>query len=178
MNTQLYHDWYSMATRIAYSVVVVFFVLLFINSYILQQPKQLAATPKPDELEAKSLYDNVHQILENLTDYEFELARQSPLPDSFDSLAKQMADFEQFASRVTDKALFFNGVIDRTKEFCSNPLNEASRLRIDLVNYSNEAAYRLKMVISNKQVVYMKWVETENGYTGRFDDCQEINKQP
>jgi hypothetical protein len=47
-----------------------------------------------------------------------------------------------------------------------------------LVNYSNEAAYRLKMVISNKQVVYMKWVETENRYTGRFDDCQEINKQP
>lgn len=74
------------------------------------------------------------------------MARQSPLPDTQDSLAKQRADFNQFATRVTEKALFFNGVIDKTKEFSSNPKNETSRLKTDLINYSNEAAYRLKMV--------------------------------
>ena len=97
-------------------------------------------------MEAKLLYDNIRQILETLTEFEFVLARQNPLADTIDTLTKQTVDFEQFQALVIEKTPFFKDVIDKTKEFCLNPVNESSRLKSDLTNFSDEAAYRLKMV--------------------------------
>ncbi len=107
---------------------------------------QFQSKPKSSEIEAKLLYDNIRQILETLSEFEFVLARQGPLPEAISTLDKQTTDFDLFSALIIDKSPYFTDVISKIKDFCSNPANDSSRLRSDLTNYSNEAAYRLKVI--------------------------------
>jgi hypothetical protein len=99
-----------------------------------------------NEADAKILLENICQMIEKLVEFENELVKQKPLSDSTSVLNKQQADFVYLKNSFTKKAPHFNDSINKVKEFYSKIYHENNKLREDLINYSNEANFKFKMV--------------------------------
>ena len=102
------------------------------------------------EAEAKLLYENMLRIVEKLVEFESELTRQKALSEQLPILNKQHADFDAVKKQFIRQVPLFSDSINKTKEFCATSYHDPSKLRDDLINCSNEANFKFKMVYFNK----------------------------
>ena len=84
-----------------------------------------------------------------MSDFEYELAKQSPLSDSITTLNSQYDSFNDYIKTVTKSLPGINEVLDKAKENCSSSSSdEPTKLKEDIVKYYNDT--RLKLDLVNK----------------------------
>ncbi len=93
-------------------------------------------------------------ILKKISDFEYDLAKQSPLSDSIKTLNSQYENFNQFIKDITKILPSFHSVLDKSKMFSSSPsqTDKETKSKEEIGNYCNEAKSKLDFV--NKFLKY------------------------
>jgi hypothetical protein len=86
-------------------------------------------------------------VIAKLSEFEFDLAKQSALSDRSETLKAQQLEFNEYIKTVNKSLPSINDVLTRTKDFCSNEVNRDLKLREEIVNYYSETSTKLDMVI-------------------------------
>ena len=86
--------------------------------------------------------------LKQLTDFEYELAKQGPLSDSITILNSQYDMFNNYIKTVTKSLPNINDVLDKSKEYCSSnvELVKEAKLKEEVVKYYNDTRLKLDLV--------------------------------
>jgi hypothetical protein len=102
-----------------------------------------------NELEAKSIFDELNGVYGTLYELEFDLAKQNPLSDRIHELRQQESEFASLRQSVSQKTGAINQCLLKCNEFCSAEENKSVKLHDDLIKFEHECANKLKLVIIN-----------------------------
>lgn len=86
------------------------------------------------------------QVIEMMTNFEYELAKQNGLSDNLDTLRAQNNEFTLFIREVSKNMPQLNDVLAKCREFCANDLNKSNKHRELIANYLNDANVKLEIV--------------------------------
>lgn len=94
------------------------------------------------------LSDQLLNILKQISDFEYDLAKQSPLSDSIKTLNSQYEHFNEFIKDITKFLPGFHSVLDKSKMYSTSPgqTEKEVKSKEEIGNYCNEAKNKLDFV--------------------------------
>jgi len=96
------------------------------------------------------LCEQLLNILNQISDFEYDLAKQSPLSDSIKTLTAQYEHFNEFIKAITKRLPGFHSVLDKSKMFSTTPsqTDKEAKAKEEIGKYCNETKNKLDYVIA------------------------------